>query len=103
MNAFMVADEKINAELLCAFGDYIQVYFRERNIEETLKRLTHDFSAFGTGEEERTSGVSEFLCNRGFGYSGGIRTSNWIANRFRAAFQSRIGMVHAGLILRRAR
>ena len=39
-------------------------------------------------------GVSRILCKRRLSQTRGMRSSNWMVNRFRAAFQSRIGMVH---------
>ena len=48
-------------------------------------------------------GVSRILCKRGLGQCCGIRSSNWMVNRFRAAFQSRIGIVHFSLMFLSAR
>ena len=48
-------------------------------------------------------GVSEFLCKR-FGLQWlEMRSPNWMVNRVKAAFQSRMGIVHFWLMLRRAR
>ncbi len=48
-------------------------------------------------------GVSEFLCNR-FGLQlTEMRSPNSMVKRVSAAFQSRMGMVHFWLMLRRAR
>lgn len=51
----------------------------------------------------RRSGVSEFLCKRDGLQLTQIRSPNSMVNRFSAAFQSRIGMLHFWLMLRKAR
>ena len=48
-------------------------------------------------------GVSEFLCKRDGLQLTQIRSPNSMVNRFSAAFQSRIGMLHFWLMLRKAR
>ena len=65
-----------------------------------MRQLIDAAEELGTPQKK---GVSEFLCKRGFGYSRGMRSSNWMVKRFSAAFQSRIGMVHFWLMLRSAR
>ena len=47
--------------------------------------------------------VSRILCKRVFVYPCAIRSSNWMAKRFRAAFQSLIGIDHFLLMLFSAR
>ena len=47
--------------------------------------------------------VSAILCKREIVYCCGIRPSNKMVNRFNAAFQSWIGIVHFLLMLRSAR
>ena len=49
------------------------------------------------------AGVSEFLCKRDGLQLTQIRSPNSMVNRFSAAFQSRIGMLHFWLMLRKAR
>ena len=48
-------------------------------------------------------GVSEFLCKRDGLQLTQIRSPNSMVNRFSAAFQSRIGILHFWLMLRKAR
>jgi len=48
-------------------------------------------------------GVSEFLCKRVGHQLMEMRSPNWMVKRVSAAFQSRMGMVHFWLMLRRAR
>ena len=42
-------------------------------------------------------------CKGVWGWPGNIRSSNWMVKRFRAAFQSRIGIVHFLLMFFSAR
>ncbi len=61
----MLADESVCKELLEAFHHYIQVYFRERNLQATLQAVLPDITGFGSGKDERFySGVGHALYRR---------------------------------------
>lgn len=57
----------------------------------------------GQAGQPGATGVSEFLCKRDGLQLTQIRSPNSMVNRFSAAFQSRIGMLHFWLMLRKAR
>ena len=63
--------------------------------------LDKDMQWYATVSGKR--GVSEFLCKRDGLQLTQIRSPNSMVNRFSAAFQSRIGMLHFWLMLRKAR
>ena len=49
----MLADVSVCKELYEAFHHYIQVYFRERNLQATLQAVLPDLTGFGSGKDER--------------------------------------------------
>ena len=49
----MLADVSVCKELHEAFHHYIQVYFRERNLQATLQAVLPDLTGFGSGKDER--------------------------------------------------
>ena len=49
----MLADDRVCKELLEAFHHYIQVYFCERNLQQTLQTLVPELTGFGSGKDER--------------------------------------------------
>ena len=77
----------------------------EREVKKALRKALFKYKLHADEElfEKAYRGVSEFLCKRDGLQLTQIRSPNSMVNRFSAAFQSRIGMLHFWLMLRKAR
>ena len=76
------------------FSDWAEALEEQKQVDGTPAALD---------SEQGGPGVSEFLCKRDGLQLTQIRSPNSMVNRFSAAFQSRIGMLHFWLMLRKAR